>query len=299
MIIKNSIKILSFIICVAYSSEAICQCSFNDKKDEVQLFKIKQKDKKYNLLQLPDDDNDNENGLYIGADLGFYFANRYTASNYNGSGRNNLDSVINYYQNYTRIKEALLYDFSLAELPSKMHYSPAFALGVYFKYAIKNSGIIMQFHFSKLKAKDVFTLKVDDPNNFSSDPVYKQESIWGSEQRASIDIGYSYMFNPESKYRPFIQCGINLTNTKYIENKINIEGMEFSLTSLYYLYYKLEQGGVGVGAFGGGGMNLIFSESISVMPTLNIYYSQVKMGNYTAPHLNYTFYISTILNGIL
>jgi hypothetical protein len=243
---------------------------------------------------------DKDNGFYFGANLGFYFANRHTASYYDGSSGNKVDSTITYPQNYYQIKQALNdYNFSLAELPAKMHYSPAFLLGVYIKYAFGNSGIIMQFDFSKLKANDVFTIIVDDPNNYSSEPEYKQEAIWGSEQRASIDLGYSYTFSPESNYRPFFQFGGNLTNTKFIENKIKIEGIEYSITNYYYHYYSIEQGGVGFGAFAGGGMNLIFSKSISIMPTLNIYYTQAKMGDLTKPRFNYAFYISAILNGIL
>jgi hypothetical protein len=263
---------------------------------------IRQEKAHNDLLQLNDSTKHkkkNTDGLYIGVNLGFYKANRYTASYYNGSGVNNVDSTINNTYNYPKIKESLIYDFSLAQLPAKMHYSPAFLLGVYFKYAIKNSGIIIQFNIAKLRANDVFTLIIDDPNNFSSEPVYKQESIQGIEQRASIDVGYSYTFNPRSNYRPFLQFGGNLTSTKFLDNKIKIENLQYSITNYRFSYYKLEQGGVGFGAFAGGGMNLIFNESISIMPTLNIYYTHAKMGPLTKPKFNYSFYITAILNGIL
>lgn len=264
---------------------------------QVPVKKIKSSEK-MNFRDLNDDKN--ENGFYFGANLGLYLANRHNAEYYNGSGVNSVDSTINYSLNYYQIKQSLNdYDFWLAELPSKMRYSPAFLLGIYVKYVIKNSGIILQFDFAKLKANDVFTIEVNDPNNFSSDPVYRQESIWGSEQRATIDLGYSYTFNSKSNVRPFIQFGGNLTTTKFVDNKIRIENLEYSITNYHYAYYQIEQGGVGFGAFAGGGMNLIFSESISLMPTLNIYYTQAKMGDLTKARFNYTFYISAILNGIL
>lgn len=240
----------------------------------------------------------NNNGFYIGVDLGFYKANRYTAAYYNGSDVNSVDSTINYSLNYPKIKEVLLYDFSLAELPSKMHYSPAFLLGLYLKYTMKNSGIFMQFHFSKLRANDVFTLIINDPNNYSSEPVYRQEQISGSEQRATIDLGYSYTFNPESSYRPVLQLGANITTTKYLDNKIRIENLEYSITNYYFSYYNIQQGGVGFGAFAGTGMDLVFNDNISVIPTFNIYYTQAKMGDLAKPKFNYTFYVTAILNGI-
>ncbi|MFH0865782.1 MAG: hypothetical protein V1904_06285 [Bacteroidota bacterium] len=291
---KLTVKIFVSLTIGLLSSFSLAQQCFSFKYPLTSL--------KKNIL-LPADlstKKNNDNGFYFGANLGLYFANSHTASYYNGSDINSVDSTITYSINYQQIKQLLNdYDFSLAELPVKMHYSPAFLLGVYVKYTIENSGIVMQFNFSRLKANDIFTISVDDPTNFSSDPVYKQESIWGIEQRASIDLGYSYTFNPKSNYRPFVQFGANLTDTKYIDNKINIEGLEYSITNYYYSYQKIEQGGVGFGAFAGGGMNLIFSESISIMPTLNIYYTQAKMGELIKPRFNYTFFISVILNGIL
>lgn len=294
---KLTVKILLSLIFVLHSSLSTAQQGFSFKYPLASL--------KKSIILLDDlsKKKNSDNGFYFGANLGFYFANRHNAAYYSGAGVNSVDSTISLLKaplNYYQIKQALNdYDFWLAELPSKMNYNPAFLLGVYIKYTMENSGIIVQFNFSRLKASDVFTLEVDDPNNYSSDPVYKQESIWGTEQRAYIDLGYSYTFSPGSTYRPFIQLGANLTDTKYLDNRINIEGQEYSITNYYYAYHKIEQGGVGFGAFAGGGMNLIFSESISIMPTLNIYYTQAKMGELTKPRFNYTFYISTILNGIL
>lgn len=264
---------------------------------------IKQEKTVKDLLQFNDTTkhkNKNTDGLYFGINFGSYFANRYTAQYYNGSGVNKLnDSLLHSLYNYQNIKTALAADsFWLGELPTKMKYNPAFLIGIYFKYNIKNSGIFVQFNFSKLKASDAFTIMVFDPNN-PSKPIPKIESITGSEKRASIDIGYSYMFSPHSNYRPFIQFGGNMTNTKFIENKIKIENLEYSIANYHYAYYKIEQGGIGFGAFAGGGMNLIFNESVSIMPTLNIYYTQAKMGNNIQARFNYTFYITAILNGIL
>jgi hypothetical protein len=243
----------------------------------------------------------NKNGFYFGVNLGFYFANRYTAQYYNGSSVNKVDSVIKYLPNYTAIKQALgdtFYFNPNEELPSKMKYSPAFLFGLYAKYNFKNSGIFMQFNFSKLRANDVFTIYYYDPLN-PSIPIYKQEVIWGGEQRTSIDVGYSYTFSSKSNFKPFIQFGANLTNTKFLENKIKIEGLEYSIANYYYTYYNIERGGIGFGGFAGGGINMIFGNAISVMPTLNIYYIQAKMGNLNKSRLNYTFSVTAILNGLL
>ena len=113
----------------------------------------------------------------------------------------------------------------------------------------------------------------------------RQESIWGTEERTTIDLGYSYTFSPKSLYRPFLQCGVNLTDTKFVENKINIEGFQYSIANYYDMYYKINQGGVGFGAFAGCGIDMKFSDAISVIPTFNMYYTHAKMGYLTAPHI--------------
>ena len=55
----------------------------------------------------------NNNGIYIGVNLGFYFANRYTAQHYDGrgiskyygNGITNIDYVLNNHRKFLRIKK--------------------------------------------------------------------------------------------------------------------------------------------------------------------------------------------------
>lgn len=241
-------------------------------------------------------------GLYIGANVGFYHANPYTAQFYQGSGihgSGNIDTTIRSYYNLTAIKQAFNDDsFNLAQLPAKMHYSPAFFFGIYLKYTIKNSGFFMQFGYTKLTAKDVFTINDYNARYIMGDSEHI-ESIWGSEERTTIDLGYLYTFSPKSIYRPFIQAGANLTDTKFVENMIKIEGLQYSIGNAYDAYYKINQGGVGFGAFAGCGIDMKLSDAISVMPTFNIYYTHAKMGYLTNPHINYSFYLTVILNGLI
>lgn len=243
------------------------------------------------------------NGLSIGANLGFYFANAYTAQYYNGSGihgSGNVDSTIfKSPYNYPQLKQAFNGDsFNLAALPGKMRYSPSFYLGVYLKYTYKNSGFFMQFGYTKLTTTDVFTIDIVNPIILPPDSAVA-ESIWGSEERTTIDLGYSYTFCPNSKFRPFVQFGANLTDTKFVTNQISIAGFQYSISNWYDAYYKINQGGVGYGAFVGGGIDMVFSDMISVMPTCNIYYTHAKMGYLTQPKFNYTFNLTVVFKGII
>jgi hypothetical protein len=290
---RNFIK-LFWVIFVLFPFTAQCQRSYN-----LAVFQYRQKD----VNSFPQADSGrykkkNNNGLYFGANLGFFFANKYNAQYYNGSGKNDLDSVINYTYNYNAIKQNLMYDFSLSELPSKMKYSPAFLVGLYFKYTIRNSAVFFQFNFSKLSTKDVFTIQYYDPYN-PSIPIYKEEGIYGSEQRANIDFGYSYTFPSRDKNRPYLELGFNLNDTKFLSNKIKIEGLDFNLLNYHDSYYNIEQGGVGMGGFIGGGMELNFSESVSINPGFDLYFTKYRLGDYYQLKPNYSIFVRAILNGLL
>jgi hypothetical protein len=238
-------------------------------------------------------------GFCLGASLGFYFANKNTAQYYNGASVNSIDSVINYPYNYYAIKEKLNYDFVLAELPAKMKYNPSLLLGIYARYSIKNFGFFMNFNMAKLKTKDVFTIQVLDSGNTLSQKIYRQEVLTGSEQRSNIDLGITYAIPSKGKSKPYFELGCNISDTKYIDNKINIEGLDYSLTNYYYTYNKIEQGGIGMGIFGGAGIELNFNDYLTLDPGFNLYYTKIKLGNFNEFKLNSSVYVRLILNGLL
>ncbi len=253
----------------------------------------------HNICLNPDSVKKPSSGFYLGANVGMYFANRNTAQYYNGAGVNGVDSVINHSYNYPQIRERLNYDFKLAELPAKMRYSPSLLFGLNARYSIKNFGIFANFNITKLKTKDIFTIEILDPGNTLSQKIYKQESISGSEQRAIIDFGFNYIFKSKGIAKPYIEAGININDTKFLDNKISIEGLDFSIVNYYYSYHQLEQGGIGMGAFAGFGLDMTFSEYITIDPGINLYYTKIKLGDIDEYKLNSTFYFRIILNGLL
>ena len=294
-------KITKIVLCVlvfAYSVQAFSQCSY-----QIPIFKTDKLNKSnYSLLDSLKHKNKKKNndGLFFGVNLGFYKANNYTAQYYNGSGTNKLnDSLLFSYNNVQNIKNALGTDtFNLGYLPSKMKYAPAMMIGLFLKYNINNSSFFFQFNYCKLKANDVFTILLLDTNT-NTITFPKQESISGSEQRTNIDIGYCYNFTHNKNYIPYIECGFNINDTKFIYNKIKIENLEINLVNQWILYYNIIQGGIGTGVFLGGGINFVFNESVSVIPGFDIYYTKTKLGNFDQLKLNYSAFVKVILNGLL
>jgi len=296
MTIKNISKILCCFLIIISSLQTFGQCSY-----QIPIFKTEKLNKaNYLLHDSLKHKKKNNDGIYFGINFGAYFANRYTAQYYNGSGVNRLnDSLLHSINNYQNIKTALSSDsFALGELPAKMKYSPALMIGLFLKYDLKNSAIIIQFNFSKLHAKDVFTINCLDPYN-PSIPIQKEEGITGSEQRTNIDIGYCYTFNPKKNYRPYFEFGFNLNNTKWVDNNIKIESVELSLENQKLAYYNINQGGIGIGAFLGGGINMIFNESIAITPGFEMYLTKTNLGSYDQFKPNYTIFVKATLNGLL
>jgi len=262
----------------------------------------------------------NENGIFYGINMGMYKANKYTAQYYNGTQRYgylyNTDNIMQYTlfdntNNYNTIKQALnVPDFTLSGLPSNMHYSPALMIGLYAKYRYKNSGFFLQFDFSKLTAKDVFTLSYYS-SYIQMDSILT-EPITGTEQRASIDLGYSYTFKSKSNVNPYIEFGVNLNSTKFGNNQIVIKGNTYSIADPRAAIDNLNQGGIGFGGFAGSGIELVFNETVAIIPGFDFYVIKTKLGyptdqslntsNYNAYFYkfkpNYSIFLRVILNGL-
>jgi len=311
---KLQLKILLLLLCFILPYGVRSQLSFPaptvkvdrlDKNFNLPLDTVKHKRKKKS-----------ENGFLYGINLGTYRANRYNAQYYNGSAcyNNNTHNIIqttliDNAVTYEAIKQNLnVTDFWISELPTNMKYSFSLMMGLYVKYKIKNSGIFLQFDFAKLTTKDVYTISYY--NSFSQQDTIIMEPISGAEQRINIDLGYSHTFSPKSNIRPYIELGINMNNSKFVNNKIQIGTLEYSIEDPYASYYKINRGGVGFGGFGGAGLDLVFNDNISLIPGFDFYYTRTRMGYndptrnninayYSKFTTNYCIFIRAILNGIL
>ncbi len=253
-------------------------------------------------------DDDTLSRFSYGMNVGFYFPDNHPAAFYNGSpvNENKLDLILKnkYYMagidtvlNPYRIDTTHPYD-----LPSEMKYSPAYSIGFYVRYELsKNLGVFAQFNFVKLTAKDVFLLNMDAPQGYNLDPTYKICDIWGKEKRVNIDIGISKYYNLAPKMVLFYESGLNINNTRVIENKIRIGEQTFSLVNQYgnqsyvpnsqLTQYEMIQGGVGFGVFATGGVRLIFNDYLSVDPGATFYWKGINLGTYDGFRPNFNFFV--------
>ena len=254
-----------------------------------------------------DNDEDTATRMTYGMNVGFYFPDNHPANFYNGSpvNENRLDLVFKNYYYRQEIQQTLGYYLDsthLYDLPSKMRYNPAYNIGFYARYTIHPTlGVFANFNFTKLTASDVFLMYLDLPPGYTLGENYRMEQIWGTEKRVNIDLGISKYYPLAPKTTFFFESGLNISNTRVVENKVRIEGKEYNLVNQYgsatYIpgasqqTYQIIQGGIGYGIFATGGVKLIFSESISMDPAFTFYWQGINLGTYDGFRPGFNFFV--------
>lgn len=244
------------------------------------------------------------NGLFFGANIGVYFANKNTANYYNGSGENNLRYVLDYTpynQNYTQIKQVLNgYDFvyDSTSLPQNMKYEPAFLMGFAAKYHFSNkSALCFEFNSAKLKTADKFTLILPDSLPSLGDPTVICD-IFGSETRFDMNVSWHQVFGNHKLFNPYIEVGFNLNNTEIKKNEIKIRSLTYSIMNPYMQINNKKPGGVGYGFMLGAGYQLNFNEKFAFDIGFNLGLKKINVGENEDFRPNTIFYIRLILKSL-
>ncbi len=224
-------------------------------------------------------------GWSIGANFGFYFANKNMANFYNGSGTNDIGYVLDNIYWKESIEEEIGYNFDTIyppwDLPQNMKYDAALAIGFYFKYNFSKSfALFFQTNYVKLKTTDIFILHLLKPSN-TLVPRYNQYAIMGQEERFNIDAGVSKEVELNKVVRVYFETGLNMNNIKVLKNMIQIESRDYSIINVYgsqgYIpngnmqEFQMRQGGIGWGILFGTGFRLVFNEHVSLDPGFTVY----------------------------
>ncbi len=313
MISKKLLYIISiFIIIFICNNKANAQLK-NDIKTH-NLFLISDLHNSTPKLSKEDSAEYSIKGFQWGFNFGTYRANNATANYYNGeSETNNLNDIIGndpytgtwnntYNYTYNEIKEELGYDFEIAELPERMKYDIAFALGFYVKYNINsNTGFFMDFNYVKLKANNIFTLRLK--NGYDIVPNYECY-INGAEERFDIDLGICKIYGQPNRYKPFVELAFNINNTRVKEATAYIESpnktLSYSFLSPYNEYYNLRDDGIGYGVYVGTGIQIIISESFLLYSGVNIQMKQINLGEYKEKYrLQENFFIRLVFKNLI
>lgn len=244
-------------------------------------------------------------GLYIGS----YFANKYTAGAYDGYGfdidgiRNSTfeksymyEKIINQYGGgYGQVDQIALalgvnsttdWSFTKDDMPTNMHYTPSFLLGLQCRYSVDGKNAIsLNLNAAKLSISGNFTMTTRPPTGSTQiNNSIQTFGIKGGEQRLMIQIGYNRIFGNNEKANLFAEGGMNITYSQFDKNEILINNLHIDLLE-FYDYQGISAGytrkprGTGFGVYGGIGVNLTMSEKFTVQLIYTPSYEGIKIGN--------------------
>lgn len=252
--------------------------------------------------QITSENTDDYGGLEAGINVGAYFANRNMANFYNGAsnedGRNSADRIINNTYILNDINEVLDQNgyrypleegFYETEYPADMKYTPAIYAGLTGRYWLnRKTAISVSMNYSKLFTRDNFVIYNTNPEipPSNKENQYIIGTIAGVEERINIDIGLVNSFPVHEKANFIIEYGLNINNANADENAIEIYNWTRSIkyTGPYdYIpnsnnpQYNYTQKGMGYGGYLSPGIQLNFTNDVSVDIISQFYYNYINI----------------------
>jgi len=275
-------------------------------------------------------DPDSIQGLYIGLNIGYYFANSNTATIYGGFGYTRdgflnsdfSDAWLNLaiqggQQQLDRTERALggvpedFWLFTITDMPGEMRFSGSFLYGIHFRYMFNSDfGALFELNGTNPVTVGEFTIQrldVASSNPGQNQPLERFQ-IRGEEQRLMANLGIHKVFGREASEKngksssllPYFDLGGTVTFTRFDRNFINMrsEGI-VDLTQFFDNIgnFQAEANvltGIGFGGFGGIGAQL----SLGSKFTINIGYianlQQIKLGEFGDIGLQHQFILRAI-----
>ena len=241
--------------------------------------------------------NPQDNGWFGGISLGVAFPSNYPSNYY--SGRTDYEHKFGRlfsfpgYNDSIRIQDAVGGYFDSIYYPINMAYSAAADFGIYGGFIFKKMNrVFVSFNYHHLKTAAPLVFQYDRLTPGNIDRYYDKGSIHGSEDRFHINVLYSREF-PAGEYTNwYVLGGFNLSNTIVREHYVIIPYKTGNLSPLRYdikyVYYDRAyiahndhiEGGIGYGVSAGIGLRLLFSNTFSIDPELQFFYSNVNLNDY-------------------
>lgn len=237
-----------------------------------------------------------------GLSIGAYFANPSTANYYNGTGEHNVETALNRQHNRDRLianVHEIIQTFEVGELPLKMRYDPGILIGFFGGLQFSRSFAVMgEFNYSRLSVADKFTL-ITDKFTSTTEPYRLLSDIYASEERIDLRLGFQYTWYRDSYIHPFIESGLSITDTKVLENRVNIRGMEFNIREIRSQYYNVRDYGMGFGLYTGVGLNMEVSDGFSFRMGGSVSLSRINLGDNNEIKPQYSVFLRLNLHEIL
>lgn len=253
-------------------------------------------------------------GIYIGA----YWANKSTAYIYDGYGfdqngqRNSFTNSVLYNQivnvygsgnGGTDYIAQLLnvnpgdWYFNEQDMPINLRYTTTYLIGLNTRYRInKKESITLNAYGTKLAINGKFTISSVTSTNFgsgsSSQARINEFTIIGAEQRLMFQLGYQRILGDNEKLNFMVEGGLNIilakaqknqailasSNPNLSQNSITIDLMNIYNQPPYNFYTSKYMTGVGIGFFGGFGLNLNINPRYSIQLLYSPSFDRISLG---------------------
>jgi len=244
----------------------------------------------FHLLTAQADDFNREGKAHFGINLGGYFANKYSASRYDGTrdfGIGYLIGIPNIYNSF--YDELGGQDFKISEFPDDMRYKPAFSVGGHVAYFLSNDlAIIGDLDIINLKATDKMLLSTvnTNPNNNGLQPNnFHEVDVIGEEKRLSINLGMRLVMNEKGNTNIYTELGGNITNTRVATNQIILGDLQYSVvdpqaqsvTGVFNNNQEVDFGGIGYGGFIGLGTEVRYNDKFKFNLGANLIMTRIPL----------------------
>jgi hypothetical protein len=254
-------------------------------------------------------------GFHAGLFIGAFWANGQTAYLYDGYGfdeygqRNSFNNsilynqIVNVYGNGNNDLIAQLlnvnhtdWHFTQNDMPFNLRYTTTYLVGFNMRYQLdKKQNIMININGTKLAVNGKFTITTNNNSGGFQTPGasnrLNQFTIVGAEQRLMFQFGYQRILGKNEKINFVIEGGLNIIMSKAQKNQAllysdlnnGINNIAIDLMNVYntppYNYYSAKYLiGVGIGAFGGIGINLNLNPRYSVQLLYNPSYDRIALG---------------------
>ena len=245
-----------------------------------------------------------ESKLIFGINAGTYLGNKNTAFLYGGNVTSNgVQTILNNNNNKYSLNdfsnEFKGYPIESISFPNNMKYNPGTEIGIHIGKEIQNSKIYVDINFAQLKFENVVVVAVNNTNNMSVDPDYKQFAIIGKEKRNMINIGYQKNIFKEDNFSLYIPIFFQLIKVELKENYVVIDS-PYSIfhNSMNSSGQSQNPKGYGIGFGSGFVLNYFINKDISFDLGYHGQFSQTNFSEDLKPWgMQNSIFVRLVING--
>ena len=255
--------------------------------------------------------------FHVGLFLGSCFANKHSASLYDGYGydaEGKKNDFLNSFMfrrivlesggGYGQADQVALalgvnhgeWEFDQSDMPMNMKYIPSFSVGLNLGYTISKKDVLfLNANSTRLNLNGNFSIVITTPPIGPQPPGYqniKTFAITGAEQRTVFQLGYRKILGDDEIFNFFVEGGPSITKAEFLRNQATINDLQVDLgfyysQSFFPTYRAKYLRGSWLGAFAGLGLNITANANWTIQLLYSPSYEKINIGEDPKPSLQH------------